>query len=132
MPIRFNISPGSQSPIYRQVIDQARLAIATGKAAPGDPLPSVRALAEELVVNPNTIAKAYAQLSSEGLIESHPGKGVFVAQKRQVYTKAERARRIDNALEAFLQEALCLGLTPDEARKLFESKLSQLTPADKP
>jgi GntR family transcriptional regulator len=131
MAIRFNISPGSQSPIYRQIIDQARLAIATGKAQPGDPLPSVRALAEELVVNPNTIAKAYSQLAAEGLIETQPGKGVFFAAIRQVYSQAERARRIDHALETFIQEALCLGLTSGEARALFESKLNRLAPEDK-
>ncbi len=131
MTLRFQISPGSQSPIYRQIVDQARLAIATGKAKPGDALPSVRALAEELVVNPNTIAKAYAQLASEGLIETHPGKGVFFAARRQVYTQAERARRIDHALDAFIQEALCLGLTPAEARDLFNAKLARLNLEDK-
>ena len=128
MPIRFSIQTNTQSPIYKQIVDQARLAIATGSASPGDPLPSVRALAEELLINPNTIAKAYSQLASEGVIETRPGKGVFFAAKRQVYSKAERARRIDQALENFIQEALCLGFTPDEARKLFEQKLSKLAP----
>src|ERR1700728_2801535 len=94
------ISTGSGIPIFRQVIDQIRLAIATGRLPAGTQLPSVRALAERLLVNPNTIAKAYAELAREKIIETHQGKGVFVAPPRQMYTQAERARRIAPLLDA--------------------------------
>lgn len=75
MAFCFQISIGSDSPIYRQLSEQVRLAVATGKLAMGDPLPSVRALAEELVINPNTVARAYAELARDGLIEARPGRG---------------------------------------------------------
>ena len=89
MNINLAISPGASAPIYKQITDQVRLAVATGRLAVADQLPSVRALAEELVVNPNTVARAYADLAREGLIESRPGRGVFVIRKRKVFTREE-------------------------------------------
>ena len=90
---RIQVTAGSSVPIYRQVIDQVRHAAASGKLPVGEPLPSVRALAAELVVNPNTIAKAYAALVRDGVIESQQGKGYSVAPRRTVYSRAERNRR---------------------------------------
>ena len=77
MNLNIVINTGSATPIYKQITDQVRLAVATGKLAVGDQLSSVRALAEELVVNPNTVARAYTDLAREGLIESRAGRGVF-------------------------------------------------------
>jgi GntR family transcriptional regulator len=74
MAVTFNINTGSDTPIYKQITDQARLAVTRGRLAVGDQLPSVRALAEELVVNPNTVARAYADLMREGLLESRAGR----------------------------------------------------------
>ncbi len=90
MTLHIAISPGSNTPIYQQITDQVRLAVATGRLAVADQLPSVRALAEELVVNPNTVARAYADLAREGLIEARAGRGVFVIRKRKVFTREER------------------------------------------
>src|ERR1700728_590511 len=98
------ISTGSGIPIFRQVVDQIRLAIATGRLSAGEQLPSVRSLAERLLVNPNTIAKAYAELSREKVIETRQGKGVFVAPPRRMYTHAERTRRIAPLLDAVVNE----------------------------
>ena len=78
MPFEIQITPGGASPIFRQIVDQVRLAAATGRLMAGDQLPSVRALAERLLVNPNTIAKAYGELSREGIIESQQGRGASV------------------------------------------------------
>jgi DNA-binding transcriptional regulator YhcF (GntR family) len=90
MAFDFNISPGSGSPIFRQIVDQVRLAAATGRLAPGDLLPSVRALAERLLVNPNTVAKAYGELSRDGIIETQQGRGVFIgfAGCRRCWTRS--------------------------------------------
>ena len=87
MEFEISIATGSDVPIYRQIVDQVCRAIATGELAPGAQLPSVRALAEQLVINPNTVRKTYADLIREGILESHQGKGVFVARRRTVYTK---------------------------------------------
>ena len=126
MTFDLNILPGSGSPIFRQIVDQVRLAVATGKLAPGDPLPSVRAAAERLLVNPNTVAKAYGELSRDGVIESHQGRGVYVAQPRQIYTKSERMRRLTPLADAMVHEGISLGFTPDEIAELFQQRLARV------
>ncbi len=125
MSIRIDIQPGTKSPIYRQIVDRVRLAVSTGEANAGEALPSVRALAERLVVNPNTVAKAYAELGREGFVETRPGKGVFVARRREVLSKAERRRRLQEALLAFLREATCEGFGADEIRDELETELAR-------
>jgi len=129
----FNITTGAGTPIYRQIGDQVRLGVATGALAPGDPLPSVRALADRLVINANTVAKAYAELVRDGVVESQQGLGFFVAsKKRQVYSRAERLRRLHQALEAFVHEAVFLDFTADEIRESVDEKLADLELQPKP
>jgi GntR family transcriptional regulator len=125
MPLTCNINPGSNIPIYRQITEQVRLAVTTGKLTVGDPLPSVRALAEELVVNPNTVARAYSELMREGLLEARAGRGVFIAPKRKVYSRAEGWRRLEPLLNALIGEAMILDFTRAELREAFEEKLSK-------
>jgi GntR family transcriptional regulator len=121
----FQISTGSVTPIYKQVTDQVRLGVATGKLAVGDPLPSVRALAEELVVNPNTVARAYADLAREGILEARAGLGVFVTRKRRVFTREEGRRRLEPLLDGLISEAMALDYTPQELREAFEKQLAR-------
>src|SRR5437660_11385028 len=108
MPLTISITTGSTVPIYRQIADQICRSVATGRRVEGEQVPSVRALAEELVVNPNTVARTYADLIRDGVLEAQKGKGVFVARRRAVYTKAERLRRLDASLEAFVAEGIKL------------------------
>lgn len=124
MPLEFRVTPGSTTPIYRQIVDQVRHAAVAGSCQPDDPLPSIRALAEQLVVNPNTVAKAYAELVRDGVIESQQGRGYFLADRRQIYSHAERNRRLQQALQSFLGEALILNFSPDEIRALVDRQLS--------
>jgi GntR family transcriptional regulator len=122
-----NVVTGSGAPIYRQIVDQVRLGVATGALEPGEPMPSVRGLAERLVVNPNTVAHAYAELVRDGVLESHQGRGFFVAsKKRQVYSRAERLRRLQQALDAFVHEAVFLDFSPEEIRRAVDEKLDEL------
>src|SRR4029078_13419012 len=114
MAFEISIVTGSDVPIYRQIVDQVCRAIATGQLEPGEQLRSVRALAEQLVINPNRVRRASGELIRDGVLESHPGKGVFAARRRTVYTKAERLRRIDASLEAFVNEGLYRRFTPGE------------------
>ena len=125
MAAAFHINPGSNTPIYQQIIDQVRRAVTTGRLAVGDPLPSVRALAEELVVNANTVARAYAELTREGLLESRAGRGVFITPKRKVFSRAEGRRRLEPLLQALVGEAMTLDFTPDELSAAFEEQLRQ-------
>jgi GntR family transcriptional regulator len=119
------IQPGQAAPLYKQIIDQVSLAVANGSLAPGEDVPSVRALAEQLVINPNTVAKAYGELVREGLLESMHGKGFFVAKRRQVHAKAEKDRRLDQAVDHLINEAALLGCDHDDVRTALERKLSE-------
>jgi len=121
------VSPGGSRPIYRQIMDQVRQAVATGELAVGDALPSVRQLAQELVLNHNTVAKAYAELVREGVLESRHGRGVFVAKRRRVYSPGETKRRLDQALNVFLSEALTLNYAPQQIEEAVATRLEQMT-----
>jgi len=129
---QLNITTGAGTPIYRQIVDQVRLAVVTGDLPAGQAMPSVRSVAERLVVNVNTVVKAYGELVRDGVLESHHGKGFFVAQKRQVYSKAERVRRLRLARDAFVREAVFLDFTDDEIRRAVDDKLAELDRTAKP
>jgi len=125
MSLSIAISTGSSIPIYKQITDQVRLAVATGKLSIDDQLPSVRALAEELVLNPNTVARAYGDLAREGLIEARAGRGVFIIRKRKVFTREEGRRRLEPLLDSLIGEAMAMDFTGDDLRQAFEKKLNQ-------
>ncbi|HEV3118009.1 MAG TPA: GntR family transcriptional regulator [Gemmataceae bacterium] len=123
---RINIATGSGTPIYRQIGDQVRLAVATGDLPPGHAMPSVRSLAEQLLLNANTVAKAYGELVRDGVLESQQSLGFFVASKRQIYSRAERLRRLRHAVDEFIHEAVFLDFTAEEICQAVEEKLAAL------
>ena len=125
MNLDLHISTGGKTPIYRQIFDQIRRALIAGIRVSGDSLPSVRALAEQLVVNPNTVARAYGELARDGVIESQQGKGYFVARKRQVYTKAQRRRRLAPLLEALASEAALLEVPADDVVVALQERMHE-------
>ncbi len=129
MSFTINITTGSDSPIYKQITDQVRLAVASGRLAIGDQLPSIRALAEDLVINPNTVARAYTDLTREGVIESRPGRGVFITKKRKVFTREEGWRRLEPLLDGIIGEALAMDFSREELREALRKKLEQWRPA---
>ncbi len=126
--MKFVISTGSATPIYRQITDQVRLAVATGKLEVDVQLPSVRALAEELVVNPNTVARAYADLAREGVIASRAGRGVFIIRKRKVFTREEGWRRLEPLIDSLIGEAISLDFTAEDVEQALKKKLQQWKP----
>ena len=126
MELDLVITAGSGVPIFRQIVDQVRLAAATGRLAEGSLLPSVRALAEQLLINPNTVAKAYGELARERVIETQQGRGGFIAAQRQMYTKTERLRRLAPLLDAVAVEGLSLGFSADELVEAMRQKLDSL------
>jgi GntR family transcriptional regulator len=128
MALELRISTGSPTPIYRQIVDQIRHAVACGVQRAGDPLPSVRGLAEQLVINANTVAKAYNDLTRDGVIEARQGRGYFVGDRRQVYSRAERTRRLEQALDTFLSEALVLNFARDEICAALDKRLARFEP----
>jgi GntR family transcriptional regulator len=126
MSLAFRVITGGATAIYRQIVDQIRHRVAAGDLRSGDQLPSVRGMAEQLVVNPNTVAKAYSDLVRDGVVESRHGKGFFIADRRQVYSPAECDRRLDQALDALLSEALVLNFTADDIRQALDRKLAEI------
>jgi len=126
LALELRVTPGSPTPIYRQIVDQIRHGVAGGLRRTGDSLPSIRGLAEQLVVNANTVAKAYSELVRDGVIESRQGRGYFVADRRQIYSDAERNRRLEGALQSFLSDALVLNFTADEIRSAIDRGLRSI------
>ncbi|HTY88579.1 MAG TPA: GntR family transcriptional regulator [Candidatus Acidoferrum sp.] len=95
----FQVDFKSGKPVYLQLVDQIRYAAASGGLRPGEPLPSIRPLAEELRVNRNTIAKAYAELESQGVIETIPGKGCFLKENNSPFTKSVRQKLLTTEID---------------------------------
>jgi GntR family transcriptional regulator len=120
------VTTGTGTPIYRQIVEQVRIAVATGTLSPGAEMPSVRSLAERLLINFNTVAKAYGELVRDGVLESLQGVGFFVAQKRLIYSKVERLRRLRQAVDTFIHEAVFLDFPADEIRAAVDEKLASL------
>lgn len=112
--MQYEINSASRLPIYQQLMQQVREAIARGDLKPGVQLPSVRQLSRDLVVNPNTVARAYTELEREGLLTNRPGRGVFVAEPKGELTKDARQRRLLESLDRFLTEAVHLGFSEEE------------------
>ncbi|HEY4216800.1 MAG TPA: GntR family transcriptional regulator [Gemmatimonadaceae bacterium] len=121
-PLTITIQTGSTVSIHRQIVEQVCAAVFAGRIGDDEPLPSVRALAEQLVVNPNTVARAYGELTREGVLESRAGKGMFVSQRRQIYSARERARRMEQAVSSLVSEGFMLGFTPAEIVELVAAK----------
>ncbi len=101
-------------PFYRQIIEQVKFAIASGDLKPGDRLPTVRQLAVDLSINPNTVIRAYRELEIESLLDTQQGSGTFVSENRPKIDALERQRMLDQILTELLARASGYGLTLDE------------------
>jgi GntR family transcriptional regulator len=123
----FSIDPGGDVPIYEQIVQQVKLAVADNVLVGGQMVPSVRQLANELAINPNTIARAYQQLQSDLVLEPLRGRGMVV--RRDAIKRCTKARNslVADGVRRALINALAGGMTPDELRELFESELAEQT-----
>jgi GntR family transcriptional regulator len=124
--LMLEIATGDPRPISRQIVDGVRMKIATGELVPGLQLPSVRGLAQQLGINPNTVAKAYAELANDGWLESRQGLGLFVAAPRQRLSRSERKRRFDDAVSRFVHDVVALELPATDVLSRLEAELSAL------
>jgi GntR family transcriptional regulator len=121
----FHVDTASRLPIYQQLAQQIREALARGELRPDEGLPSVRQLSHTLVVNPNTVARAYTELEREGLLVSHPGRGIFVARPRNDLTRSARDRRLTEELDRWLIRAVHLGFSAAEVLDLVAQRVGQ-------
>lgn len=111
--LMLQIATGDPRPINRQIVDGVRRLIASGELPVGAALPSVRGLAQQLTINPNTVAKAYSELTAEGWLDARAGLGLFVATPRQRLSSEERARRLDDAVQRFVGDVIGLDYPTD-------------------
>ena len=118
-------NPASGVPMYLQLMDQVKHAIETGALRPGEQLPGLRKAAEQLVMNPNTVAKAYRELEHDGVIELRQGTGAFVAERAD-RKREQRFHSAQPVLEAAVRRLAALGISEDEMRRLFESEMTRL------
>lgn len=126
--LMLQIATGDPRPINRQIVDGVRRLIASGELPVGAALPSVRGLAQQLTVNPNTVAKAYSELSAEGWLDARAGLGLFVATPRQRLSDDERTRRLDDAVQRFVGDVIGLDYPPATVLDRVAGELDQLLP----
>lgn len=124
VPLMLQLSAADPRPINKQLTDGIRRLIASGELLVGAQLPSVRGLAQQLTINPNTVAKAYGELTAEGWLDARQGLGLFVAAPRQLLSEAERERRLQLAVKTFTAEVVGLDFPLDVILNRLSSTLS--------
>ena len=120
-------NPASGVPIYLQLMEQVKHAIETGALRPGEQLPGIRPLAEELVINPNTVAKVYRELEHEGVIELRHGAGAFVSGNARPKRLTDKLRAAQTMVADAVERLRGRGLSDTEIRRLFEAELAGLS-----
>ena len=124
--ITFKLDPKSGVPVYRQVQDQVRYGIASGLLNPGEQLPTVRALAVELSVNPNTVIKAYTELEREGVLTTEQGSGTFVAaEPPAILTEENRQAKLESLCLEFLGQAARYGFSSQEIVRAIQALMER-------
>jgi GntR family transcriptional regulator len=118
----------SSEPIFGQLVFQVKARIARGELEPGDKLPSVRELAKDLAINPNTVARAYEALESEGVIVRKQGSGCFVTGHTSALRGDERRKKLDALVHRAVTEAFHLGFDEDDLRAALEKHVSAMSP----
>jgi GntR family transcriptional regulator len=120
--VQIQIAPGDGVPIYVQIADQVKRLVASGRLAPGEELPPIRALAERLLVNPNTVARAYRELELAGIVTKRRTAGTFVSEDAAPLDRAERLAIVSGRVDALLDEARQLGIGVDELLELVRRR----------
>ena len=123
-----HISPHDGVPIYLQIVNQVKYLVASGRLAPGEELPAIRVLAERLVVNPNTVARAYRELELAGVVEKRRTAGTYVSDAGSRLARRERLKIITERIDALLAEARTLGIGADEVIELLRQRDEILQP----
>ena len=125
--INLNIVTGDPRPIFKQIVEGLRMEIACGNLTVGAKLPSVRGLAMQLTINANTVAKAYNELTLQGLVEPRQGLGLFVAQPKQQLNQQAQEKQLSAAIDKFVNDTAYLDFDNDELLERLEQALSKLS-----
>lgn len=124
----FSVDPGNGVPVYDQIVRQVKYAVAEGALVGGQRIPSVRRLAADLALNPNTIARAYTQLQQDGVIEPLRGRGMVVAPGALTLCQEAREELIAGRLSSVVREALAGGLSVDRLQAMFSESIAAVEP----
>jgi GntR family transcriptional regulator len=124
--MQLHISTGNGLPIYLQIAAQIKHLAASGRLAPGDEIPPIRVLAQQLLINPNTVARAYLELEREGLVVKRHGSGTYISDNGSPLARKERLKIIMDRVDALLVESRHLGIESDELFKLLKERHQQM------
>lgn len=124
----FHLDSHSGVPVYRQIIDQVQAAISAGILAVGDQLPTVRQVAVDLVINPNTVSRAYREMEIRGTVDTQQGSGTFIADKKIEYAKGERERQLVQLVGEFVSRAGSAGFTVEQLVKALRELSFEVEP----
>lgn len=120
--MQIHISTSDGVPIYVQVVNQIKFLIASGRLSAGEELPPIRVLAAQLLINPNTVARAYRELETAGIVEKRRTSGTYVSEQGSPLAKRERIKILSERIDALLAEASHMGISLDEVLKLVEQR----------
>src|SRR5204862_4064050 len=127
--MQIHISEGDGVPIYLQIVNQVKYLVASGRLAPGEELPPIRVLAERLVINPNTVARAYRELEQAGVVEKRRTAGTYVTDQKSPLARRERVRLITERIDALLAEARQMDFDLEEVVELIRQREAAMQPA---
>ncbi|MEK7675240.1 MAG: GntR family transcriptional regulator [Verrucomicrobiota bacterium] len=128
--MQLHLSPRDGLPIYRQIVNQVKYLIAAGRLAPGEELPPIRTLAGQLVINPNTVARAYLELEQAGLVTKRHGSGTYISDAGSPLKRAERLKLLTQRADALLAEARHLEVNLDELIDLLRQRFKTMQPEE--
>ncbi len=127
--MQLHIATNDGVPIYLQIVNQIKYLVASGRLAPGEELPPIRTLAEKLLINPNTVARAYRELESAGVVEKRRTAGTYVSNQGSPLARRERMKILANRLDALLAEARQMDIPFDDVMKLAQRRRLIMHPA---
>lgn len=122
----FEVDLHSPKPVYQQLVDQVKLAVASGRLKPGDRLPSIRDVAVDVRVNRNTVARVYAELESEGVVYTRPGQGAFVSDRGSRVDEAVRREEIERRLDDVFAQARLFGFERRALREVVDERIEAI------
>jgi GntR family transcriptional regulator len=128
--VRIHISASDGVPIYLQIVNQVKYLVASGRLVAGEELPPIRVLAEKLLVNPNTVARAYRELEASGVVEKRRTAGTFVSEAGSPLARRERLKIVTERVDALLAEARQLGISVSEIIELIARRDEAMQPEE--
>jgi GntR family transcriptional regulator len=126
--MQIHITTADGVPIYQQIVNQVKYLVASGRLSPGDEMPAIRVLAERLIVNPNTVARAYRELEAAGVVEKRRTAGTYVSEQGSPLARRERLKILTERVDALLAESRQMDVPYEELVKLIDKRNQSMTP----